>query len=178
MSGFVASRVLKALLVIAISYELYIKFIMEINTEITARMEIIITFLLFSQTSWSTKQRRNTLKHLKCFCLYQLCLLLHSQFGFLVRNRENKSVMLIRNNKSVMLIWDVILRLHSVHIKRYPHTQVSSLSCEEKKTREWNFFSRLKFSLLLNQPFTAPLESKFQTDLSSPSDVFRATFKQ
>lgn len=51
MTGFAASRVLKALLVAVISYEVYIKFIIEINTEITIRRKIIITFLLFSQTS-------------------------------------------------------------------------------------------------------------------------------
>lgn len=65
MTGFAASRVLKALLVVVISYEVYIKFIIEINTEITIRRKIIITFLLFSQTSWSTKQRGNRPKHLK-----------------------------------------------------------------------------------------------------------------
>lgn len=68
MSGFarvLASRVLKPLLIVMVSYELYIKYIMEINAEITLRMKIIITFLLFSQSSQSTKQRRNRPKHLK-----------------------------------------------------------------------------------------------------------------
>lgn len=68
MSGFarvLASRVLKPLLVVMVSYKLYIKYIMEINAEINLRMKIIITFLLFSQSSQSTKQRRNRPKHLK-----------------------------------------------------------------------------------------------------------------
>lgn len=65
MSGSVASRVLKALLLGAVSYELYTKFIMDINTAITIRMKIIIAISLVSQSSQSTKQRRNGPKHLK-----------------------------------------------------------------------------------------------------------------
>lgn len=119
MSGFAASRVLKALLVVMISYELYIKFIMEINTEITQEWKSSSHSYYSPKLPEVQSKKQTTTWQNKCFCLYQFGLLLNSQFGFPVMNKEKKSAMLIRNR---------ILRLHSVHTKRYPHRHRSPIS--------------------------------------------------
>lgn len=125
MSAYVwlcASRVPKALLVITISYVLYIKLILEISTEMlnfkNENHHHILT-VLPNFLKYKAKKKQSKTFQKKRFCLYQLCPLLNSQFGFPVRNREKKSAMLIRN---------IILSLHSVHIKRYPHTHRSPVS--------------------------------------------------